>query len=356
MSFKPNKLGIHDMGGNVGEWVEDWNDVSKKVRVLRGCFWSSYPGEDFKTALLSSTRIVIPYTPGIKNPSYGFRCVLEKALPASKAVRPLQPVVKSAPKLLPPGKFPLKMTAEEISQGAVTNSIGMKFVPVPGTDVKFCIHETRYEDYAVFAAAVPGLDPLWKNQKIDGVALEGKAEGHPVHQVSWDDAQAFCQWLSKKEGKTYRLPKDREWSFAVGIGELETWTENTTPRTVFKPTEYHPWESPWPPTAGAGNYRDETRRKKAPRPNTTYLDGYDDGFAVTAPVMSFKPNKLGLYDLGGNVWEWCEDAFDTGSNDRVVRGGSWSTPDAFFSRSSHRPAKPQTLRDPSYGFRIVLVP
>ncbi len=356
MSFKPNKLGLYDMGGNVAEWVEDWQDSSKKERVLRGSFWSSYPGEDFKTALLSSTRVVRGYSSGIKNPSYGFRCVLEKAPSGVKPVRSLQPAVKTATKTLPPGKFPLKMTPVEISLGALTNSLGMKFVPVPGTDVKFCIHETRFEDYAAFAAEAPDVNLLWKHQKFDGVDLEGKAEGHPVHKVSWEDAQAFCKWLSQKEGKTYRLPKDREWSFAVGIGEFETWTEDTTPRTVFKPTEYHPWESAWPPPAGAGNYRDETRRKKAPRPNTAYLDGYDDGFAATAPVMSFKPNKLGLYDLGGNVWEWCEDAYDTGLSDRVVRGGSWSTPDALFARSSHRLQKPQTFRDPSYGFRVVLVP
>ncbi len=261
-----------------------------------------------------------------------------------------------AKKLLPPGKFPLTMTPAEAAQSAVINSLGMKLVPVPGTDVLFCIHETRYKDYAAYARETPDADGHWKNQKIDGVAPEGDAGDHPVFEVSWDEARAFCRWLSQKEGKTYRLPKDREWSFAVGIGEQEEWTADTTPKTVFKPQKNYPWEGAWPPPPGAGNYRDETRRKKVPRPDAKYVDGYDDGYAITAPVMSFRPNKLGLYDMGGNVWEWIEDAYDTTPGDPIARGGSWSNPDPWFTRSSFRLQKPATLRDPSYGFRIVLVP
>jgi formylglycine-generating enzyme required for sulfatase activity/serine/threonine protein kinase len=356
MSFKPNKLGLYDMGGNVAEWVEDWKTQEHKERVLRGGFWSSYPSEDFRQTLRSSTRIVRTYTSPLKNPSYGFRCVLEKWLPGAQPAHMTQVAAVAPAKLLPLGKFPNKMTEAEIYKSVETNSLGMKFVPVPGTDVKFCIHETRYKDYAVYAAEAPGLDPMWKNQVIDGFPVQGNGEDHPVIKVSQEDARAFCLWLGKKEGKTYRLPKDREWSFAVGIGEYETWTVNTTPRTVFKPVEFYPWESPMPVPSQAGNYSDQYRRNHAPHEKASYLENYDDGFSYTAPVMSFKPNKLGLYDMGGNVWEWCDDPFDTEAKDGVLRGASWTVSGNEWTRSSFRYSRPVTSRDPSFGFRAVLVP
>ena len=81
--------------------------------------------------------------------------------------------------------------------------------------------------------------------------------------VSWTDAQAFCAWLSQKEGVTCRLPTDREWSIAVGIGGEERWESDTTPETVAKPPDIFPWGEEWPPPEGAGNYRDESWRKVA---------------------------------------------------------------------------------------------
>jgi hypothetical protein len=112
-----------------------------------------------------------------------------------------------------------------------TNTLGMKFVPVKGTEVAFCIWETRVKDYAAYAAANAGVDGSWKN--FAGVDGSGKNFGrgfkqedtHPVVKVSWNDANAFCEWLTKKElaagkikaGQKYRLPTDAEWSVAVGL-------------------------------------------------------------------------------------------------------------------------------------------
>jgi formylglycine-generating enzyme required for sulfatase activity len=97
----------------------------------------------------------------------------------------------------------------------------MKFVPVPGTEVSFCIWETRVKDYAAYAAANSGVDVGWKSLGFT------QSDTHPVVRVSWKDAQAFYAWLTKKElaagrikaGQKYRLPTDAEWSVAVGLGQ-----------------------------------------------------------------------------------------------------------------------------------------
>ena len=73
-----------------------------------------------------------------------------------------------------------------------TNTLGMKFVPVPGSEVSFCIWETRVKDYAVYAAASADVNTKWKNPGFT------QADTHPVVNVSWNDARSFCDWLTKK--------------------------------------------------------------------------------------------------------------------------------------------------------------
>ncbi len=236
------------------------------------------------------------------------------------------------------------------------NSLGMKFVPVPGTDALFCIHEVRWKDYEEYAKkAKESVEGSWKIQTNDGFEIKTDEKDHPVTRVNWDDAQKFCAWLSEKEGKTYRLPTDREWSLAVGIGREEDWKDDTTPETVFKVPDEFPWGDEWPPPKGAGNYSDASRQAKAPRDDAKYVEGgYDDGFPTTAPVMSFEANKLGLYDLGGNVWEWCEDWYSVEQKERVLRGGSWFYYVRGFLLSSFRIRTTPDFRNDFYGFRVVV--
>jgi len=236
------------------------------------------------------------------------------------------------------------------------NSLGMKFVPVPGTEVLFCIHEVRYKDYEEYAKkAKETVDGGWRTQTNDDFEIKKDAGDHPVARVNWHDAQKFCAWLSEKEGKTYRLPTDREWSLAVGIGREEDWKYDTTPATVFKVPDAFPWGDEWPPPKGAGNYSDASRQAKAPLDDAKYVEGgYDDGFPMTAPVMSFEANKLGLYDLGGNVWEWCNDWYSVEQKDRVMRGGSWNRNERDTLLSSGRYRNTPDFRINTYGFRVVL--
>lgn len=363
MSFPPNPLGLYDMGGNVKEWVEDWINLRNAQRVIRGGSW-----EDFTVdALRSSKRHAS--TPEIHRATYGFRIALEPGGPPPTEKAPA-PAPAQSPPVPPPHPdaisalqarqqpvFPADMPPDEAKTRAITNTLGMKLVPVPGTSVLFCIHETRRQDYAAYAAENPEANADWKDHRTQGYTPDSPLDAHPVTRVSWHDAQAFCAWLSGKEKRTYRLPTDREWSLAAGIGDQETWHETTTPSSVFKPKGHFPWGgAAWPPAAPVVNYSDETRRRLAPDPTAKYFTGYDDGHAYTAPVMSFPPNALGIHDLGGNAAEWCEDAFDETRTTFPTRGGAWSTSNTGYAETSFRLPHPADVRRVSNGFRIVLEP
>ena len=244
------------------------------------------------------------------------------------------------------------LDAQQSQPATLTNSIGMKFVAVPGTPIFMCAHETRREDYAGYVAENPGADASWKDVKLEGVPV-GAGNDHPVVNVSWDDAKAFCQWLSKKEGRTYRLPTDREWSVAVGLGNQEPATGATPESLSGKVPGVYPWGRQWPPSKGAGNYADTDCKRQFSWEKI--IEGYSDGFAVTSPVMSFPPNELGIYDLGGSVWEWCEDWFNTDHKDHVLRGASWGSSAPIPLLSSYRGNQPSTRRWRCDGFRCVLM-
>ena len=120
---------------------------------------------------------------------------------------------------------------------------------------------------------------------------------HPVVCVSWKDAVAFCQWLSKKEKATYRLPTEGEWEYAARAGATTSYLGGDSPSTVY----------------AYGNVADATLEKVLPgmtiRQRIKDLSSKGDGFAYTAPVASLKPNPWGIHDTHGNVWEWCSDKY-----------------------------------------------
>ena len=116
-----------------------------------------------------------------------------------------------------------------------------------------------------------------------------------------------------------------------------------------------PWGKQWPPPAGAGNYADQNAKGRS----IAAIENYADKFAETAPVGSFKSNALGLYDLGGNVWEWCAEGYKgnpagAGRDWGVLRGGSWATSNRLELQSSYRNVVDRNERDVIYGFRCVL--
>ncbi|WP_395717359.1 formylglycine-generating enzyme family protein [Prosthecobacter sp.] len=237
-----------------------------------------------------------------------------------------------------------------IKAGAYTNSLGMKFVPVPGTSILMCIHETRRSDFASYANAVTDVSPNWKNVSFEGVSFSTD-ENEPVTMVTWDEAAEFCDWLTKKDGRKHRLPTDAEWSAAIGIAGNESKT-GTPVAKHMSAAKVFPWGAMQIPPNGFGNYADTAFNAKFP--THFFIKGYSDGFATTAPAMKFQANNLGIYDLGGNVWEWCADWFDDAKERRVSRGGSWYGYEADDMLSGFRGALPPTHRRAYYGFRCVV--
>ncbi|HTY86537.1 MAG TPA: SUMF1/EgtB/PvdO family nonheme iron enzyme [Candidatus Acidoferrum sp.] len=217
------------------------------------------------------------------------------------------------------------------------------------------------KDFAAFAATDPKLDGTnWNHALYHGVTPVSPGPDYPVVNVSWNDAAAFCAWLTRKDreagkiapGASYRLPTDAEWSWAVGIGDHET---NGTPKDKSTKIEgVFPWGIQYPPPAGAGNFADLSARECFT--NWPYIEGYRDGFAATSPVGSFPPNRLGLYDLAGNALEWCDDFYDGAGRQRVLRGGGWNNKGPKSLLSSCREHVAPNRFSVVTGFRCVLEP
>ena len=186
-------------------------------------------------------------------------------------------------------------------------------------------------------------DYSWRNAGFQ------QTDEHPVVNVSWNDAVAFCKWLSKKEGKTYRLPTEAEWEYACRAGTTTRYHSGDDPETL----------------ANVANVADATAKAKFP--DWKWTIKASDGYVFTSPVGRFKPNAFGLYDMHGNAWQWCADWHgddyygkspaddpigpDTGDG-RVFRGGSWVY-GPLNSRSAFRAEGSPDVRLNDLGFRVA---
>lgn len=208
--------------------------------------------------------------------------------------------------------------------------------------------------------------PEHRSGEAEGTSLE--AGHHPVVRVSWEDAAAYCNWLSglaglppayvDREGELspvvppndgYRLPTEPEWAWAARGGGTSG---------LLK----YPWGDTLPVPDGAGNYADASAQPLLART----LPDYDDGYPVTAPVDAFQPSARGLFNMGGNVSEWVQDYYgvDPGSSEpepdprgpadgqyHVIRGASYLDSTISDLRLSRRDYGKGPL--PDVGFRIA---
>ena len=180
--------------------------------------------------------------------------------------------------------------------------------------------------------------------------------------VSRKDVEGFCEWLTKIERKRdrisenheYRLPTDLEWSMLNDLND----ERNDWPMDRDVEEGGYPWgdEDDWPPPARIANYSDVTRFGNGGVPERQTILGYEDGFVYTSPVGSFKPNRLGLFDLGGNAQEWVSDDYNSTGLYGVTRGGGWNSyqQDNLRIAARNYVSLREDFREKFYGFRVVL--
>jgi len=169
---------------------------------------------------------------------------------------------------------------------------------------------------------------LWREVMGNNPSYFKNCDNCPVESISWNDAQEFVKKLNAKTGKKYRLPTEAEWEYAASGGS--------------------------------------SRRKWAGTNSESSLDSYawyeDNSEGKTHPVGTKSPNELGIYDMNGNVWEWCEDwyksypnssnEFDYTGSIRVNRGGGWDN-NASDCRVANRGSSTPTYSFNILGFRVV---
>ncbi len=212
------------------------------------------------------------------------------------------------------------------------------------TDAQRFKSSTVYDQYS--GRLIEKNDVHWE------MDYEGKPASpkDPVIHVSWNDANAFVDWLARGTGKSYRLPSEAEFEYALRAGtSTKFWWGNDSPSKVVENL------------TGDGDSSRGRRRWSVAFPN------YSDKFWGPAPVASFLPNPYGLYDMAGNVAEWVRDCWhdsyvrapldgsawiNPGCSDRVIRGGYWaSSPEN--TRAPYRMHAKPDYRDARTGFRIA---
>jgi formylglycine-generating enzyme required for sulfatase activity len=192
------------------------------------------------------------------------------------------------------------------------------------------VTEITNAQYARFLKATGHKKPLyWEDQNLNG-------PNQPVVGVTWHDAAAFCRWLTKVTGVPHELPTENQWEAAARGG------------LVGQP---YPWGAE--PPGAEGVFRANLRNDRTAK----------DGFLFSAPVGSFPPNGFGLYDMAGNVSEWCQDPYvplPTGGPFkpgvlRLLKGGSWIAGSRDLRPAARQSAPPQ-YADGYIGFRVVRLP
>jgi formylglycine-generating enzyme required for sulfatase activity len=177
-----------------------------------------------------------------------------------------------------------------------------------------------------------------------------QTDDHPALNVTWNDAVAFCDWLSHKEGRKYRLPTEAEWEYSCRAKTTTRYYSGDDEATL----------------AHVANLADPSAKRKIPAWRTT--TSHDDGYVFTAPVGQLRPNAFGLHDMHGNLWEWCADWYDAdyykssprqdppgpaSGTVRVARSGCWNE-GLRTCRAADRSKGVPSYRSSGVGVRVLL--
>lgn len=214
---------------------------------------------------------------------------------------------------------------------------------VEETDYRTQNEVSPRDECALDVTATLGVHKSERTWRHPGFPQEDQ---HPVVYVSWHDAVAFCRWLGRKEGREYRLPTEAEWEYACRARTVSRFSCGDAVADLFRAANVRHW---------VRNNHGGVERLKQPHD-------------YTSPVGTFEPNPFGLYDMHGNVWEWCSDWHDrdyysrsetsdpkgpTQGDGCVVRGGSFRFPQ-WSARSANRAAHLPVYALPDVGFRVAM--
>jgi formylglycine-generating enzyme required for sulfatase activity/serine/threonine protein kinase len=283
-------------------------------------------------------------------------------------------------KLIPPGEFMMgsnssrggletagfvlddtfdKSDEQPVHRVGITNPFYMGIHEVTRGQFATFVNDTAYQTeaekdgkggYGLDAAGNGAQKPEY-NWKHNGMS---QTDSHPVVNVSWNDAGEFIEWLSKKEGKSYRLPTEAEWEYCCRAGNETHFSSGDSPASLKGFANVMD-------ASYKGKYTNNDDKSYQPFP-------FDDGFVFGSPVGQFKANTYGLHDMHGNVLEWCSDWYGTdyyatsplghpagatSGSFRVLRGGSWDGP-VEYCRSAQRFDEDPSYRYYSLGFRLAL--
>ena len=210
------------------------------------------------------------------------------------------------------------------SQTITVGSVSFTMIRVEGaTSGTFYIGETEVTQ--ALWEAVMGSNPS-----------NFKGANRPVERVSWNDCKEFISRLNSATGKTFRLPTEAEWEFAARGGNRSMGYKYSGSNTMDEVGWYY---------ENSGNSRLDD--------NNWESDKLSSNGCCTHPVKQKKANELGLYDMSGNVWEWCEDLYDSSGSYRVSCGGCWYG-SASYCRVADRYYGSPTNSYYNLGFRLAL--
>lgn len=262
---------------------------------------------------------------------------------------PVAPASDSQPK---PANLPMTVEDAQASQADTARALGIEAELVNGLGMKLSLippgRFTLGPNGSTYRVAIKkpfyvGITEVTLGQyrrfkpghEVAGAPPEFNADDVPTALVSWNDAQAFCHWLSdrpeeRQAGRTYSLPTEAQWEWAARAG--------TTTTRYFGDTDKDQAEYSW------------FNHTYTPNPE------HESNGRGRQPVGRLKPNAWGLFDMLGNVWEWCGDRRSnemTGEEwQPVMRGGSWRSGAFHCTAVAHDPGDPNTKAD-NIGFRVV---